>query len=72
MKVMSGEDLCDKSVQSHSKNLDIRDWRITSEASVQSTQEAIKVHSGAGTTGSSKELLIKETRLPSKRRGNNG
>ena len=72
MKVMSGEDLCDESVQSHSKNWDIRDWRITSEASVQSTQEAIKVHSGAGTTGSSKELLIKETRLPSKRRENNG
>ena len=72
MKVMSGEDLCDKSVQSHSRNWEIRDWRITWEASVQSTQEAINIHTGAGTTRSSKELLIKETRLPSKRRENSG
>ena len=72
MKVMFGENLCEKSVQSHPKDWEIRDWKIRQEASAQSTQETTKVCSGVGATGSSKELLIKETWLPSKRKENNG
>lgn len=47
--------------KNHLKDWEIRDWKIRLKASGQSTQEAIEVHTGAGSTWSSKELLIKET-----------